>query len=79
MSRHDRRPILRSSPRIVARPPELSAVGCAWRCRTCQALLGRVLENRLHIKVRSCSEYLASLPCTATCRHCGALNEVAHD
>ncbi len=79
MSRHDRRPILRSSPCIVVRPSAPPASGWAWRCRTCQALLGRVLDNRLHIKVRSCSEYFASLPCTATCRTCGALNEVARD
>lgn len=75
----DRRPILRTSHRAIAREPKAASSGHAWRCRACQALLGRVRGDRLHIKVRSCSEYFASLPCTATCRTCGALNEVARD
>ena len=53
--------------------------GHDWRCRCCGGLLGRVRSNRLHIRMKGCSEYFAALPCTATCRTCGGLNEVARD
>ena len=50
-----------------------------WRCRVCGGLLGRVRGRRLHIKVRRCNEYVTTLPCTATCRTCSALNGVGVD
>ena len=69
------RPARRPSAGARLHAPEPGARD--WRCRCCGRLLGRVRENRLHIKVKGFSEYVASLPCTATCRSCTAINEVA--
>ncbi len=69
------RPSSRSTGSTRLHAPEPGARD--WRCRCCGRLLGRVRDDRLHIKVKGFSEYVASLPCTATCRTCTAINEVA--
>ena len=47
-----------------------------WRCSNCDRLLGRHEGERIHLKMDRAHEYLVSLPATATCRGCGALNEL---
>lgn len=47
-----------------------------WRCHRCDRLLGRREAGRVHIRFSRGAEYLASLPVTATCRGCGALNDL---
>jgi hypothetical protein len=68
-----RSPLLRSSgAHLGTREPGARD----WRCRCCRRLLGRIRGDRLHIKLKGFTEYAASLPCTATCRTCSAINEV---
>lgn len=59
------------------RRPRTTPSAVDWRCRVCGGLLGRVRGERLHIRMKGCSEYVATLPCSATCRRCTALNDVA--
>ena len=47
-----------------------------WRCTRCDKLLGRVLDDRLHLRFARQHEYHAALPASCTCRGCGALNEL---
>lgn len=47
-----------------------------WRCRRCDRLLGVHRGDRIHIHFKRGAEYLASRPVTATCRGCGALNNL---
>lgn len=47
-----------------------------WRCHACNRLLGRWRGDRLHIHFKRGADYLVRTPATATCRGCGALNEV---
>ena len=48
----------------------------AWRCSRCGKLLGVLMGQRLQIQFARGHDYLVSLPATATCRDCHALNEV---
>lgn len=47
-----------------------------WRCHACGLLLGIVRGDRLHIRIARGHEYMVGFPVTATCRSCGALNEL---
>lgn len=47
-----------------------------WRCRRCDRLLGVRHGDRVHIQFKRGAEYLVSLPVTATCCGCGALNPI---
>ena len=48
-----------------------------WRCSQCGKLMGVHSGQRVHIRYQQGHEYLASLPVTGICRHCGTLNDFA--
>jgi phage FluMu protein Com len=59
-------------PVRVGAPPN----GRAWRCHECRRLLGIREGDRLHIRIAGDHEYVVSLPVTAKCPGCHALNEL---
>ena len=46
-----------------------------WRCVQCGKLLGRVKEDRVHIRFARGHEYMVGFPVTGICRSCRTLNE----
>lgn len=62
-----------SWPGQAAIPPA-NGSSIEWRCTCCAKLLGIRRGGRMHLRFARGHEYLVSLPATATCRGCGALN-----
>jgi uncharacterized protein YaiE (UPF0345 family) len=56
-----------------SRPPERDE----WRCHCCGKLLGIPHGDEMHIKIKSCQEYLVAYPVTAKCRGCGTMNKLS--
>jgi hypothetical protein len=48
-----------------------------WRCHCCGKLLGIPMGDEMHIKIKSCPEYLVAYPVTAKCHGCGTLNKLS--
>jgi len=48
-----------------------------WRCHCCGKLLGVPQGDEMHIKIKSCQEYLVAYPVTAKCHGCGTLNRLS--
>lgn len=48
-----------------------------WRCHCCGKLLGIPMGEEMHIKIKSCPEYLVAYPVTAKCHGCGTLNKLS--
>jgi hypothetical protein len=49
--------------------------GRQWRCDTCSAILGVFVGDKLQVRSSRAPEYLCSLPVSARCNRCNALNE----
>jgi hypothetical protein len=47
-----------------------------WRCHCCGKLLGVPQGDQMHIRMKSCQEYLVAYPVTANCLRCGSLNSL---
>ena len=56
------------------RGPVYGRGGKDWTCTECGSLLGRILGGDVHIRFNRRHEYVASLPASASCRNCGAVN-----
>ena len=63
-----------TTPRIAGRS---SAQQAEWRCTRCRKLLGVCRDGRMHLRFARGHEYFAGFPVVATCRGCGALNQVS--
>ena len=48
-----------------------------WRCHCCGKLLGIPQGEEMHIRIKSCQEYLVAYPVTAKCHGCGSLNKMS--
>ena len=48
-----------------------------WRCTQCAKLLGVHRDGRMHLRFTRSHEYFVGFPVIATCRSCGALNQIA--
>ena len=46
-----------------------------WRC-SCGKLLGKLENNRLHIRIGREHQYTTGLPASSVCQRCKKLNEV---
>lgn len=63
-----------TTPTSTNRRPETA--NSDWRCTSCAKLLGVCRDGRMHLRFTRGHEYLAGFPVQATCRGCGALNEL---
>jgi len=48
-----------------------------WRCSECDKLLGKLKNNRLHIRLHREHQYITGLPATSVCRGCKTPNELS--